>query len=215
VTAAMQGLPKFEMSDDEWQGLCSHIALPAEARTQIDIFIALYRAFEEGMKSHSLLDANSRIENAAIALRKALDQIEAFPPEAMYALFRPSYSRPEGGLGHPPINPTDLFLRYIEYVSNIGKLETWLLAAVERVPPKTPSNDKSNNVWLVEQLGVMLLRFTGKGISRSSKRNNVSREFVGTALRIACPSIGLGSIDEAMKDAINRRGRRAPEVVVD
>jgi len=60
--------------------------------------------------------------------------------------------------------------------------------------------------FLVTELDRILIRFTDKKITRSTKRP-ATRQYVEVVCKIADPKIGRGSIDAAMKRQIASRGK--------
>jgi hypothetical protein len=81
-------------------------------------------------------------------------------------------------------------------------LEIEVLALPRTTGPKT-----GGDYILVSFLIAFAERHGGKKIRRSSKNNDNSREYLQYVCGIADPSIGPGTIDNAMKNSVRRRGQ--------
>ena len=85
-------------------------------------------------------------------------------------------------------------------------LSDWLAIAAPRIEGTKPGPNAANVYWLVAVLDDIREKFTGLRITRSYK-DAASKDYIAGVCQIANPSIGMGTIDAAMKNRIARRGK--------
>jgi hypothetical protein len=78
-----------------------------------------------------------------------------------------------------------------------------------------PGAKTGEDYILVAYLIGLAARFGGKEIRRSKKRNDTSMEYVKYVCAIADPSIGRGTIENAMKYYSRRRGQTLDEAAAE
>jgi hypothetical protein len=93
-------------------------------------------------------------------------------------------------------------------ISNLDALRVRLSSAVDRVAQgRSGAHQRSVLInLLVVSLSRIFEDFTRKRISRSQKGGNTSIDFISAVFRVADPSVGASSIDEATKHLIKSRG---------
>jgi hypothetical protein len=177
--------PDFRLTDKQWNEIATPGEFPAsaaaEARPMLEAIIGVHRLRKQ-RRGTAMLPAK---------LRKKLGGIGAAAWDLQERLRSVEQSQ-----------PVDMVLSFTNEKENLRLLEGRLNLLVGDV--KRGAKDR-DCYYLVRVLDGILREFTGKGISRSSKRTNGTREYVKTVCRIADSDITDGTIDRAMKECIKRR----------
>ncbi len=91
--------------------------------------------------------------------------------------------------------------------SQVQPLVDWCDEAARLVGRGQRRRDKGLLRDFALKLDRILFEHTGKRIERSSKPQQPIVQFVRAACKVFDPRVGTGSIDEAMKAAIQKRGK--------
>jgi hypothetical protein len=196
------------LSDSEWTRIAQCSKLPNEARPRIEILIEHYKKQKGstlGQQSAKTRDRFLRVEKLARKLGHELRLLTS-NDDAM-RVFTAAF--------HPKLFALLMVKEYVDdarqkleaTIDQIEALAGWC------ADPEIPSSEFGPNTravyWLVVGLDWVLAEFTGEHISRSRKRTSRSREYIAAVVGIADPTIGPGTIEEAMKECIS--GRRGGE----
>jgi hypothetical protein len=193
------------LSDSEWTRIAQPSELPDEARPQIETLIEHYKK-QKGWRPEPPFETRyqfNRIEKLARELGHELRLLTS-NNDAMRAFIAAIH----------PENRLAALLIIKEYVDDtrqkleatIGQIEA--LAGWCADPEILPSERGPHTrpvYLLVDGLDLVLAEFTDKHISRSRKKTSRSREYIAAVVEIADPTIGPGTIEEAMKECISRR----------
>ena len=203
---------KFKLSDLEWNRIAETSSLPAEARQIVEEVIALFRRFEKTNRN-TAYETRGRLQalrKHALSLHKKLLKVINIP-DAHYALtvfLEPARGWPPS---HFSATRLDGHRRLEHSMQTIEELARWLALARERVPSlrSGASRRAANILWLVGSLDAIWQKFTRRKITRSNKRNDLSRQYITTVCHIADSKIMAGTIEHAMQRHIKltRRSR--------
>jgi hypothetical protein len=178
------------LSDRQWAEIASTVdGLPSEARDLIERQVWFFQQ-SRGHRARSEIIADlQEIEAQAAALSKSLNEL---PLDVLWALT-------DAG-GNSPTVRRDAPILLEKKKRNIEEMRKWAFTAQARYPKqhRSPSKNPDNLRALVSGLDAILFEFTGKHVTRSEKRGS-SLFFVRLVVRAAEPSVGDGSIDEAIK----------------
>jgi hypothetical protein len=195
------------LTDAQWNEIIRLRPLPPKARKEIDVEIDIAQRRRELIKQrlppsemrkrlrHPLKAAfylHDWLESSKLdpAINAALSQ--PFGPDDDHALHRASKRA-----AREPAN-----IAQASQLTVINILER----ALKRTYESKLSRSADGLLDLIFQLDRILLKFTGKGFSRS-KHNTDSEEFARFVCRLVDPKCGNGSIADAMKTVIRVRSR--------
>ena len=193
---------KFQLSDLEWKRIAESSNLLSDARRRIEEVVEFFRTFENANKytAHETRGKFQALRKNALGFHKKLLRV-INNPDAHYALT--VYPEPPGGFppGHFSATRLEGHHRLLHSIQTIEELAKWLSLARERVPPMRSgaSRRAANILWLVGSLDAIWQEFTGRKITRSNKRNDLSRQYITTVCHIADSKIKAGTIENAMQ----------------
>lgn len=190
---------------ERWDEIVRYSGLPPEACDEIAACIKFYRAAKQGLRA-TPGEARDQIGNVAARARELAQDLAELSkaPRAVVCL----------ALGMTPKEEFSSAMdegraqkRIKDECDHLQELAGWLDAAGARVARgKTGAHENSVILkMLVLELDRIMLRHTRRGIARSTKRIDTTRDYVITVCKIADPRIGKGAIDEAMKAIIKAR----------
>jgi hypothetical protein len=183
--------PRFRFDQHQWARICRLSGIPAsadEARRDIEILVGIFRQERAD-------DLQPQISPPDI--RKELWELAEIARSMYNRLFHLTDSRTahEALTLHEP-------QRLSQTLTLLSKLPKWFLVASHRVENR-PRGPKTQNVyWLIGNLDAIRKQWTGRRITRSSKRTDGSRDFIKYVCSIADPHIGTGTVERAMKARI-------------
>jgi hypothetical protein len=197
------------LSDEQWQEVIRCSELPPPARPVIARAIAMYRVFEDARRrSRTPAETRALVVGAsklASTLRSNIAQLLRNPRAIVnltLTLEPPSdFAR--------KMNERLAENRMANTIDVLDQLSEWFSAAAKKIPKVRPgAKEKALQIQLlVAVLDRILLHFRGKGITRSNKKGNRSREYILTICRLADPKARHFPIEDAMKRQIRSRGR--------
>jgi hypothetical protein len=180
-------LPLFPapLSDEQWQEVVRFSKLPLQARPFIARAIAMYRASDDARR-RSRTPAETRVllasaRKLASALRGEITQLLQNPR----AILNLTLTLDQRSDFAATMSEGLVQSRMTNAIDDLDRLTKWLSAAAREVPKGRPgAREKALQIQLlVAVLDRILLQFTGKGISRSGKKGNQSREYILTVCR--------------------------------
>jgi hypothetical protein len=184
--------PHFRLTEEQWKKTAKLSGIPEgadDARHEIEIRIESFHETQASALDRTkpakicegLEAVAERISDACSRLSKLVDANTALTSEGRQQL-----------------------LQALDALRGVPKQ---LLVARYREVAAAKRGPKAASVyWLVGNLDGIREQFTGKKITRSYK-DDLSKEYITYACRIADPDIGDGTIDKAMKARIKRRDR--------
>jgi hypothetical protein len=173
--------PDFKLTDEQWNEIAKLGSSSVAAEARLEATVGIHRLRKQ-RRSAGMLPAEVRKELMAIAA-------------ATWDLQERLRSLEQSQLA-------PLMLSFANEKKTLRSLEVHLNLLAGDIPRGKKGRDA---YFLVQVLDDILCECTGKGISRSNKRTNSTREYVKMVCRIADPDIGDGTIEWAMKDCIKRR----------
>ena len=182
--------PRLRLEDTQWQQIAalSEISPDKEgARRDIEIALGMYRQWQaDGQAPMPAHEIRNKLLELSKRSRKLCDDLLALVRhagayEAASSIKDPSLSQ-----------VCELLIR----------LPKWFTLTWDRVGEQKRGPKSENIYWLVAYLDGVRREWTGKGISRSNKRDDTSREYIAYVSAIADPSIGPGTIEKAMRERI-------------
>lgn len=206
--SAAQAAPDWEgiLADEQWKEVVQLSGLPPQARPEIGTAIATYRSWQAKIDNRKapaeIRDEMKRLRTEAQALLKDLARAMSHA-DTHFALTCP-FPPPQGWPPHTVPVPQEVAHQQLNFM--LHELERLIqrldLARLQVRSGKTGQKRLATPAYfLVNHLNQILERFTGKTITRSTKRPEIM-EFVKIVCRIADPDIGDGTIAEAMKKEI-------------
>jgi hypothetical protein len=221
--------PRLPLTDEQWKEVAKLSGIPEtveEARHHIETTIGIFRQFQAGdlgqVPSAKIREELEALADAAKDLHDRLSKLVEVRGAYTALTSAPSLYSPYSPLDrltdftgshqseHLPSSVQSMMgldgqRRLSQVLDVLLRLPKWLLVAAHRV--KAKRGPKAGNVYsLVGNLDGIREHFTGKKITRSYK-DDVSKKYITYVCRIADPDIGDGTIEQAMKDRIKRRGR--------
>jgi hypothetical protein len=197
------------LTTEQWTEIVRYSGLPDTARSRVLRVVIHYRQVQARMAAR-IPPSELRVElddlqkdARAVAVRLA----KCFHNPDMYAAFVFSRRPPTGWPPRTgPVADEVVMQRLVGTVHELHRLSDWLVLARDRVPSsKRGAQHQSQPAYVAaELLDRILTDFTGRNVSRSTKRDDTSR-YVKAVLRIADPDIGDGTIMEAIKKQIKWR----------
>ncbi len=223
------GLAAAPLSELEWKKISSAINLPDEARGEIEGALALFRYFHRSFaeqpragatrkkllkiaqRADDLLtqiigadagvrDQLSRLDESQFSastlpinvLALIFSQIEADTLRALFEVPRDAHAG--------PTPRRDAFQLLCKRCWAVDRLRNWALNSAHSLPSETKGAHKraENYRWLVSQLDAILFKYTKRHVTRSYKGREL-QDYVNLCFNVVDPTIGSGSIDEAMK----------------
>src|SRR5262249_10874707 len=163
-------------------------AIPGEVWAMIEAVINTYRLRKE-RRSTAMLPSE---------VRQELMRISARTGTLLKWLFELKAAQ-----------PVDMMLSFPNQLQALGSVELSLMMLADEIKPGT----KDRNAYaLVSTLAGIMFEVTGRPITRSHNRTNVSFEYIKLLCNAADLGIGDGTIAHAMQDCIKRhRLREVPE----
>lgn len=198
--------PPF-LTDEQWIEIVSHSKLPDEARPSVEGVIAHYRRMQARIGTRKTpSDLREELEALRKNTESLLTRFGTFltDPDAFFALaFR--QSSPTGWpQGAGPVSQAVAWDQLSSAGHQLRRLADWLAVARDCVRPGKPGTNARQSepaYVLAELLNETLERWTGKTLTRSSKKPDTTK-FVEAVCKIADPDIGSGTIEEAIKRQI-------------
>jgi hypothetical protein len=195
----------IELPDDEqWKAIVASSNLPDEARYSIGWAILRYRAGDQARQRSGSAETRSSLQKSIQAISKLRRQSAELLDNAraltvLARSLRPSHGVADGTLARQTITKAIL---------DLDEQSKWLSSAIPRVAKSGPgAREKSILLaFLVHDLDKVRQQYGQRPITRSTKRIDNSRDYITAVCRIADPTIGGASIDEAMKRVIKGRG---------
>src|SRR5262249_41076619 len=194
----------FKLTDEQWNEIANESAKlgsispskadEVQARPRMEAIIGILRSRKQG-RSASISPAEARKELMAISTIAWDLQERLRSLEQSHLLVRHSFSYPKS---HPEV----MVLSFTKEKGNLRLLEVRANLVAGDIGRGVKDRDA---YFLVQVLDDILRECTGRGISRSNKRTNSTREYVKTVCRIADPDMGDGTIERAMKECIKHR----------
>jgi hypothetical protein len=198
------------LSDEQWVEIVTHSNLPDKARESVEKVIAGYRHIQMRIDSRKppadLRDELELLRRDTEALLTRLATCLA-DPDAFFALAFRQSSRTGSPPGAGPVSQGVAWDRLSSALHQLRRLADWLAAARDQVRPGKPGTNARQSepaYVLAEGLNGILEQWTGKTLTRSSKRQDTTR-FVEAVCRVADPEIGSGTIAQAIKRQIKYR----------
>src|SRR5262249_91840 len=201
--AAVIGMvyPGFKVTDGQWDKIRKPGSNPPSkdaggngTGAWMEAIMGMHRARKEGRRA-SISPAEARKELMAISTIAWDLQERLRSLEQSHLLVRHSFSYPKS---HPEV----MVLSFTKEKGNLRLLEVRANLVAGDIGRGVKDRDA---YFLVQVLDDILRECTGRGISRSNKRTNSTREYVKTVCRIADPDMGDGTIERAMKECIKHR----------
>jgi hypothetical protein len=217
---------RFRLTDKQWREVAKLSEIPEgehDARHHIETTIGIFREFQASDLDR-VTPAKIREELEALAvlaqdldgrLRKLVEVRDAYTAlTGTPSLYSPldrltDFAEPHQSEHLPSsvrsMTGLDGQRRLLQVLDVVLGLPKWLLVAAHRVEADKRGPKAGNVYGLVGNLDGIREQFTGKKITRSYNKNDGSREYITYVCRIADPNIGDGTIDNAMRDRIERR----------
>lgn len=232
------GLAAAPLSESDWKKINSAVNLPDEGRSEIEGALALFRYFHGSLAQQPRAGATrkkllriaqraddlltqiignnasirtqlSGLDNAQLSggtlpiniVATILSQIEPDTLRAFVEIPRNVHAGPT-----PKRDAFELLCRRCWAVE---QLRNWAVRAAQSLPSEATGAHKKAEIyqWLVSQLDSILFKHTKRHVTRSYKEPEL-KDYVTVCFNIADPTIGSGSIDEAMKAYISLKPPR-------
>jgi hypothetical protein len=209
-----QAFPRLRLTEPQWRKISNLLGIPEsmdEARKSIEIALGMFRQFQ-AMDLHRERAAEIQTEFHDIAkdtrnLHQRLSNLMSK---------RVAYIALTGGsnIADDQVSLSDAGLqRFIQEAEEdlshlwdvLLRAPKWFLIAAHRIKGEKRGPKAENIRWLVGNLDGIREQFTGKKITRSYK--DVSVEYITYVCKIADPSVGKGTISNAMRDRITKAGK--------
>jgi hypothetical protein len=217
--------PMLPLTDFQWREVCklSGISEDADkARKSIEIALGMFRQFEnDELRNRGAADIREELRRLAQDLKQLYERFaqliesrEAYlaltaEPEpltspartAVIGVHQESSAGPEQ---HETVDDSDA--RVSQTCDILLRAPKWLLTAANQIKAEKRGPKAANAYWLVGNLDGIREQFTGKKITRSYKDPS-SSEYVNYLCKIADPSVGPGTIQQAMRARIGQRNK--------
>jgi hypothetical protein len=184
------------------------VNLPEKARKSLEFAIYIFRYFylyEDAARRTPPKKRRAKLKRAAEAGRDFITAVSSlgFPETETLRDALPSDDWKDEEWAEQEVVAAKLN----EARSQIRLIVDWCDEAARLVGRGQRRRDKGLLRDFVLKLDRILLEHTGKQIKRSSKPQQSIVQFVRAACKVFDPRVGNGSIDEAMKAAIAKRGK--------
>ena len=180
--------PAFVFTSEQWEKISRLSGIPknaGDAWRMMEVSIAQYRSRKAHRESVEARPAKIREELRALskATWKIYERLQLLEERS----------------------PPDFPLSFNGELAMLREVEVRLSLAASEIGNSKPGPITKDVYVLVGRLAGILDEYTGKRISRSRKRGS-PRDYLKTVCEIADEDIGDGTIEEAMKSLIKRRG---------
>jgi hypothetical protein len=202
----------IEISDADWNEIRKHSGLPPQARSEIGSIIAFYTASQRAFSrppnatKKKLEQARKAASELRLILREFVDESFLVDVATHNALASARIGWPASIAPDQQLQATPHLLKQRQH--DLWLMEQWFADAQNRIAKgSSGAKQKASSIFLlVCDLDETLEQYTGKTISRSNNRNERDCvAYVSAACRIADPTIGRGSIKEAIVKRIKQR----------
>lgn len=204
VLGRLLAVPTHHLSDESWIGIARISGLPTEARSDVERAVSIYKISNIGSKIDETRRDLANTEKRLRSVQSDLAKLAA-NPRAIAAL---SFSGTGDNQCEAPGKARASLAAADKYIA--GMIEQISSGRGFAVRARKPGahEDAVRAGLFIKLLDDILFSFTGRHISRSSKRDSPA-EYVAAVCEAANLDVSRSSIDEAIKTITRTQGKIA------
>jgi hypothetical protein len=201
-------VPLAELTNEAWKYISEQSGLPPEARPSIDSTIAFCRVAETALKPEfSPALTKKALAEASVQAKQLRTRLQnlVINPLVLVGLTLTMASKEEFSKLMSDRTGEAIIDAQIAALAQLERSLKTASAKIARARPGATRKAKSL-VMLVKFLDEILFEFTGRHVTRGRKGKATGHDYIAAVCTVAGLAIGPGSIDDAIKQVMERRG---------